>query len=266
MKLSGLQKLTEFFLDNLFDIVTILIAGYVVIRHQVRPYSPSDIGELSTWILAVLGLIAVSGLWERNRRLHRIEKISEESRDLVLRRLSGKVYARDFLLSGREPLSEILSSANTIFLAGITLTRTTREYMDVLRRRLAAGAHVRLILIDPTVNSVMEEMALRSMGETTPDYWRTRMGTVVEVIRVIGSIPDKKGKLELGYLPYIPSFGHVIVDPDEPHGFAIIEMYHHRSAEPNPTFHLRASDDHLWYNFFRRQYDILWASCRIEEI
>jgi len=266
MQPSRFQAFIEYLLDNLFDIVTIVVAGYLVIRHQIRPFAPSDIAELATWILAVLGLIAVSGLWDRNRRLHRIEKLSEESRDLVLRRLSGKVRAGDFFLSERQLSDKTFASATTIFLSGITLTRTTREYMYALGQRLIAGAYVRIIIVDPTVDSVLHEFALRSMGDTTAEYWRSRLQTVETVIDAIAKTPGSKGKLEIGYLPYTPSFGFVMIDPDEPHGFCFVELYHHKSAEPNPTFELQASDDSFWYGFFRRQYEILWNSCRVEQL
>lgn len=266
MEASRFQKSVEFVLDNLFDIVTILVAGYLVVRHQVKPFMPSDIGELATWILAVLGLIAVSGLWDRNRRLRRIERLSEEGRDLVLHRLSGKILAGDFFFSATQLSDKTFSSAATILLAGITLARTTREYMHVLGQRLVAGAHIRIIIIDPTKHSVMEVMASRSMGDTTPEYWRTRMQTVIAVIDAIANTPGSTGKVQIGYLPYIPSFGLVMIDPDQPHGSCFVELYHHRSAEPNPTFGLRVSDDPFWYKFFRNQYEILWNSCRIEDL
>lgn len=264
MTYQRLQKVIDFVLDNLFDIVTIGVAGYLIIRHEIRPFTPDDISELAVWILALLGLIAVSGLWDRHRRLRRIEKLLEESHALILRRISEKAYADDFFVSGKRLTDEFFSSATTIFLAGITLTRTTREFMHILGQRLVAGAHIRIIIIDQTKDSVMEVMAHRSMGNTTPEYWRTRMQTVEAVIEAIANTPGAKGKLEVGYLPYIPSFSLILIDPDASHAVCHVELYHHKSAEPNPAFEIRASDDPLWYQFFRRQYDILWNSCRIE--
>lgn len=265
MKPSRFQAFVEYLLDNLFDIVTIMMAGYLVIRHQVRPFAPSDIAELATWILAVLGLIAVSGLWDRNRRLQRIEKLSEESRDLVWRRLSGKVRAGDFFLPERRLSDQSFASATTIFLSGMTLTRTTREYAHVLSKRLAAGAYIRIIIVEPT-DMILRQLSLRSTGPGTSDYWHNRLQAVDALIHALAKMPDNKGKLELGYLPYLPSFGLVMIDPGESHGFCFVEIYQHKSAEPNPTFELRATDDPLWYKFFRQQFEILWKSCRIETL
>lgn len=263
MTYEKLQKVIDFVLDNIFDIITIGIASSLVIRHAVRPFTSADIGELAVWILSVLGLLAVSGLWDRHRRLRRIEKLTEESNALILRRISGKIYANDFFVSTKLT-DDVFSSANKILLAGITLTRMTREFMYALGQRLIAGAEIRLIIIDRAVDSVMETMVSRSMGETTADYWRTRMQTVEAVVEAIAATPGATGRLKIGHLPYIPSFGLIFIDPDESHAFCRVELYHHRSAELNPTFEIRASDDRSWYDFFRRQYDILWNSCRTE--
>ncbi|MBU1661603.1 MAG: hypothetical protein KKD28_09040, partial [Chloroflexi bacterium] len=57
---------------------------------------------------------------------------------------------------------------------------------------------------------------------------------------------------------------------DKPHGKIVVEIYHHRSVEPNATFTLKANQDIYWYVFFRNQFDWLWKSCeesgRVEHI
>ena len=254
----------EYILDNLFDVATVLIAGYIVIRHQIKPFAASDIAELATWILAVLGLIAVSGIWERNRRLTRIEKLSEESRDLVLRRLSGRARSSDFFISGKNITDSTFSSAMNIYVSGMTLTRMTREYMEPWGKRLVAGASIRIMILDSSKKDLLEELALRSAGTTTVEYWRNRLQTVETLVEIIAKTQGSKGKVELGRLPFIPSFGFTIADPDEQHGVCYVEIYHHKSAKPNPTFELSATKDSDWYKFFREQYEILWDSCRVQ--
>jgi len=134
-----------------------------------------------------------------------------------------------------------------------------------LGQRLIAGAAIRFIILEPNDN-LMQELVLRSFGETTADYWKTRLNTVATIVDVIAQTPGSTGKVELGYLPYIPSFGFTIIDIDEPHGVCFVEIYHHESAEPNPVFEVEASDDAYWYGFFRHQYEAMWKSCRIETL
>jgi hypothetical protein len=254
----------EYILDNLFDVATVLIAGYIVVRHQIKPFLAIDIAELATWILAVLGLIAVSGIWERNRRLTRIEKLSEESRDLVLRRLSGRVRSSDFFIPGKSISDSTFSSAMNIFVSGMTLTRTTREYMEPWGQRLIAGASIKIMILDSSNNDLLDELALRSAGTTDVEYWRNRLQTVEILVEIIAKTQGSKGKLELGRLPFIPSFGFTMIDPDEQHGICYIELYHHKSAKPNPTFELKPSQDPDWYKFFREQFELLWDSCHVQ--
>ncbi len=266
MKISSAHKAFEYFFDNLFDIITILIAGYLVVRHQVKPFGPDESSELLTWILAVLGLLAVSGLWERNRRLNRIEKVSTESRDLVLSKIKGTVTAKDFFIGNdKKPSEQNFSTASEIFLSGMTLTRTTREYVHILGERLKAGAYIKFMILEPKL-PLMEELVLRSFGDTTSEYWKTRIGTVVDLINVIAKTPGSKGKLVLGFLPFIPSYGFILLDQGQPHASCFIELYHHKSAISNPTFMLNPSEDPYWYKFFQEQFEIMWNSCRIVEM
>lgn len=261
MKQSRFQEFLEWLFDNLFDIVTILVAGLLVIRYQITPPTLDDIPAIVTWILGVLALIAISGLWERNRRLHRIEKLSEEGRNLALRYLNRKVYASDFFLSERHLTVKDLSSANTIYFVGMVLSRTTREFMYVLGQRLIAGAKIRFVVLDFESEMVLQQAFLQSFNAPI-EFWRDNLKTTETVIEAIAKTSNSTGTVELGYLPYVPAFGITLIDPDQSHGTCFVELYQHRSAEPHPTFEVRAVDDPYWYKFFQGQFDRLWESCR----
>lgn len=260
-----LRDFFEYLLDNVFDIATIVIAGYLVIRQQLQPSAITNFSELATWVLAVLGLIAVSGLWERNRKLRRIENVAQEGRDLILRRLAGKTYAKDFFLNEKPISDKTFASADVIYVSGITLTRTTREYMDVWAQRLIAGATIRVMILEPEDN-LLKELILRSSGETTVDFWKTKLQSSQFFVNFIAQTAGSTGKMELGYLPYIPSYGFVIVDPDKPNAHCFVELYHHKSTKANPTFELSRTNDAEWFQFFKDQFDTMWRSCRIDNL
>ena len=175
------------------------------------------------------------------------------------------VRAADFLTSQSSLPLQRLSSASTIYLSGFTLGRKTREYLRFLDERLRTGAAVRIMILDPK-QELLEECVVRSSGISSVDHWRKRLDSTASLVEVIASSPDITGSLELGYLPYLPAYGFSMVDPDTPDGIIVVELYHHRSTEDNPTFELRATRDGEWYNFFRRQFDLMWASCRVEKL
>jgi hypothetical protein len=265
MRPSRLRALVEYLLDNFFDILTILIAGYLVIRHQVQPFQNDEIAELATWILAVLGLIAVTGLWDRNRRLGRIEALAKESRDLIKHYVDERTHADDFFQPRNEISEQLFTAATTIYITGVTLGGASSAYANILRHRLVAGALIRIILIDPR-DSVLNVLISRSWAEVAPDYYPNRIKSVEAQFEYIARVPGNKGKMEIGHLPFHPSFGLVFIDPDEPHGICYVNIYPHKVPGPQPSFEIRASDDPIWYSFFRQQFDVLWSSCRIETI
>ena len=262
MHSSRLQALFEYLLDNLFDVVTILVAGYLVIRHQITPFTPDDSAELATWILAVLGLIAVSGLWDRNRRLRRIERLSQESYDLLLHHISGNIRASDFFIDEHHPLSEdIFVHSSEIVLAGITLERTLRSFMHILQQQLMEGTTIRVVLLEPE-ETLLQELAKKHWA--TADYWRNQIQISQELLKIIAGVPGRKGEITVGYLSFIPSFGFTIIDPELSHGMCRVNVYHHKTGDINPTFEIHKKEDPEWFEFFVNQFELEWSICRTE--
>jgi hypothetical protein len=256
------QNAFNYLLDNIFDILTIAAAAYVFIRHQFKPYGPNDIAELATWLTAVLGLIAVSGLWQQHRRLKVIETLSRKTHDIVAKRLTGPARSQDFFWpSDKAFTAQDLTQANDIYVVGMVLNRAVRSHMAMLSDRLAAGANLRFIILDWKNEPLMEVMPYRSIGSHSKEWWQGRIRQTEGYIEDIPVSNDHAGTLKVGYLPYFPSFGIWLIDPDKTHGQIHVEIYHHRTPEMNATFSLQAAEDSYWYSFFRKQFDVLWKSC-----
>ncbi|MCA9932981.1 MAG: hypothetical protein H6662_17425 [Ardenticatenaceae bacterium] len=173
----------------------------------------------------------------------------------------GQVLSEDFFLSGRPQINEYLSSASKIHLLGYSLSRTIRQYSGIFTERLFHEANIKVIIIDPEQEGILERMALESVA-ATPERWKSDLISTKALLNLISKNPANKGLLEIGYLPYTPSFGLIIIDPDSPTGICVVEIYHHHTPGPNATFVLNASDDKKWFDFFKQQYDSIWASCR----
>jgi hypothetical protein len=101
---------------------------------------PSIIGAAT---LAVLALLAASGLETR----HQSEEIGSRLERLAAE-VSGNVPADRFLTTRRPVLEVDVAAAADIRLVGVTLSRTVRDLLPVLDRRLRKGASVRVLVID----------------------------------------------------------------------------------------------------------------------
>ena len=267
-----LQKILVTTLDNLFDLATIVVAAILVVRYQLTPPLQQDVPDIIVGILAVLGLMAVSGLWERNRKLKRMERAIQETKEMVQQHLSDVVPAQKFFIQQKlhQLPDTIFEHATTIDIGGIVLGRTIREYTEVLRRRLRAGAEIRIMICDPDNSEVTHQMTLRLEEGFTADYWKERLESTLLYIKSIatssasvGENRVSQGSIKAGLLSFIPSFGMICLDRDSPHGVCYVEIYHHKSLSYGPAFVIYKEDDPVWYQFFVRQFDKLWNSARI---
>jgi hypothetical protein len=215
-------------------------------------------------------MMAISGLWERNRRLDKIEKLAQENHDLVLREYGKQAKAHNFFVSDENYLHQIsknrFDNAKQIYLSGMSLRRTIRTLQPVLEQRLIAGTNVRVIILDGRNLPLMEELSLRSAGAKKAKGWQEVIENVRDDIQtIVQRLPkNTKGRMEIGFLPYIPSFGTLLINPNEKsdtNKICYVELYHHRSTDTNPTFLLQSENDETWYKFFATQFDLLWKSC-----
>lgn len=137
------------------------------------------------------------------------------------------------------------------------LSRTLRDYSASLEERLRVGAKVRIILMDPA-STAPDQAVLRSKGVSSRQFY---IDTLRPTLERVGMLANASDKIELGLLPYKPAFGLVVIDPDEPYGRIIVEMYPHHSDSFAPTFELRPDRDPHWYKHFREQFENLWNGC-----
>jgi hypothetical protein len=142
-------------------------------------------------------------------------------------------------------------------LGGAVLGRTLRDYSASSEERLRVGAKMRIILMDPS-STAPDQAVLRSKGVSSRQFY---IDTLRPTLERVGMLANASEKIELGLLPYKPAFGIMVIDPDEPYGRIIVEMYPHHTDSFAPTFELQPGCDPHWYKYFRDQFDSLWSGC-----
>lgn len=210
--------------------------------------------------LGTLALLALSGLGSR----HQVEDLEAAIGKLttgVNEAIHHDVPVDKFLAVKAPALEEYLHNASDVRLVGVTLSRTVRDLVGTLDRRLRDGAALRVMVIDPDGSAPLEAVA-RTRGVTDPAYYRPRISSTIDTLAMLESLPGTAGRIEVRLLPFVPAFGMYLIDPLTENGRVYVELYQHRSLEPNPCFGLRAERDGRWYRFFVNQFDILWESAR----
>jgi hypothetical protein len=219
-------------------------------------FSVVSIKVVGAATLAVLALLAASGLATR----HQSEEVDSRL-DQLAAAMSGDVPADRFLKTRMPALDADIAAAADIRLVGVTLTRTVRDLLPNLDRRLRKGASIRVLVIDGDSPARTEAVA-RSRGADSPDFYQHRLASTIDLLGVLASAAPDEVALQLRVLPYVPTFGMCIIDPAEPYGRIHVEIYQHQTIEQNPSFILRADRDSPWYQLFAQQFETLWDSAR----
>jgi hypothetical protein len=242
---------------NLEIYLTILISIVISILSVLNVVNT---GIVATITLATLSLLALSTINNREQ-ISVFQKQVETLSTSVDEKVLENIRASSFFVAEQPRYDEKLEKAKKIDIAGATLTRTVTNHLGIFEHRLKEGAHIRLIIIDPQSDAV-KQAALRSYGVQGDSFYRDRIKPTIDLLNILASLPQQKGKLELRFLPFMPSFGLKLIDPDSIDGNIVVEIYQHKSLEPNPTFMLDGNRDEKWYRFFQNQFEVLWSSSR----
>lgn len=237
-----------------FDLYIVVMVAIAVAVLGI--FGVVDARILAASTLAVLGIMATSGLASR----HQVEDVKAALERLAATE-SGNIPAERFLSARQPALDSDVATATEIDLVGVTLTRTIRDMLPVLDRRLRAGARVRVLLVDIDSEANVEAVS-RSRKADAPDFYRSRISSTVDLLRVLASSSPGEESLQLRLLPFVPTFGMCAADGKDAHGRIYVEMYQHRTLEPNPSFNLRADRDGRWYALFAGQFETMWESAR----
>ena len=243
--------------NNLEIYVTTLVSLALALLGVFDVVAPPVVAAAT---LGTLALLALSSLGSRHQ-VQDLRRSMETLTEAVNNAIPDDLPAHRFLAVKAPELHDELRGAGDIRLVGVTLGRTVRDLARTIERRLRAGATVRVVVIDPDGSAPIDAIE-RTLGVTSPELYRPRIKSTIEILDNLAAESGGSGRIEVKLLPFVPAFGMYLIDPDEQDGRVYVEIYQHRSREPNPCFQLKAERDGHWYKFFVNQFDVLWDSAR----
>lgn len=247
----NIEKIFWFLIENGVTMLTIFFASYVIAVAQTSKLSTE---VLLQWILAILGLIAISELIERVRKLRRIEDTGNKTLKAIQNKFSDKPKSDDYFMKRLPPLEPYFTKAKDIRLSGYSLQRTIRENIHVFSKRLQEGATIQILLVDP------EEKKDRKSGN------HSSMVTL-HSIEWLKEQSQGNGKIELKFIKEKPHYNIVAIDPTEESGIMFVEFFPQRwVTDGRPRVELTSSRDSYWFKYFIEQYEAIWEDYKIEEL
>ena len=238
-----------------FDLVVTLAVSLTV--GVLGMLNVADPAILAGATLATMGVVATGTLSAR-LQMRGLATTGAELAELARRHLTEPAPA-DRLLSVSTSAADLdLSGASDIGIVGVTLNRTIRNHLAALRQCLHRGGTVRIAVIDPRGDVVLEA-ARRSTVPGSPEIFTHRLLPTLDLLGELAATPGP-GRVEVRLLDFVPAFGLLAVDPGEPHGRLHVDLYSHILGGREPALALRAARDPICYQHFLAEFDQIWAS------
>ena len=252
-----IESIFWFTIENGPTILTIGFAGYVIALAQTTALSTE---VMLSWILAILGLLAISELVERLSKLRRLEEMSRKTLKVIESKFGERGSADDFFMSRLPSIRSHIEKALDIRLCGVVLQRTTRENLDVFAKQLKEGASIKIMVLDP--NSSAARRLIKPGTNITMDTVQANSQITIQNLKWLAKLPESKGTVELRFIDEDLYFNVLAFDPDKEYGTIFVEFYPQRWAlGSRPRIELNVRRDGTWFNYFKNQFDKLWEDC-----
>ncbi len=230
--------------ENIDLYVTLLVA-IVLTFLNVLGIAPQS--WLIPLTLAVLGLLTVTILGNRQRLDALLEKMPQQSQNSLL----IDEFPAD--------MPERIQNSSELWMLGISLSNTLIKFYQVFEKQLKRGGRIKVLLIDPEGTSCgMSASAL--YPSATVDQNRMLINRSLELLYELEK--STQGKLEIRVIDYALSFGGVLVNPSLADGTMYLRLYTFQTPMPKMLLH---SQDRRWWGIFTEQYQRLWEKAQVWE-
>ncbi|GAA4064803.1 hypothetical protein [Streptomyces shaanxiensis] len=206
---------------------------------------------ITSGILTVLALVGFSLLRMRMQG----ERINKSLTEISARPSADSFFSK---VDDRDEIREMISSSREVWLHGWTLGIHLISYAEEIRRAVARGLHVKILIIEPNspaMSIAASEAENHSAGELSSNLEANLRRLVAPIA---GSVA---GRLEIRTLSHVPHNTVIASDPSAENGKIVMRIATFRADHwQRPTFTVTRQNDPGWYEFFKDQFDKKWGS------
>jgi hypothetical protein len=236
-------------IDNIMSVVTIVTAATLVLfpmfGGSVGPQASASI------ITALLGLVALTNMIERESRLSQVQAAVAEVRQLLNDRQRTTLFDND-----RLPHPDtLLEGASEVFVAGAHSFNLLTRDPDRWREWLRNGKRIKVILQNP-YNKGLRYLTIPAHAYNYETYNRNTKGVIAELEGLSAAGPGMQIRLS----DTCPTQGIVIIGGQNGARCIIVALYIPGCGSANrPTMILtRERDQQLFELFYEKYYVHLW--------
>jgi hypothetical protein len=223
--------------ENIDVYVTIVVALVIAVLNLIGLVPSSNLTSL---VLAVLGLLAIGGLATRSRL--------DQLRDAIVQ--SGPMRT-EF----PDSFAADLAKSGELWLVGVSRRSFINTYFHQLADRLRAGHEVRVLLVRP--GSAGAQLAEGRWPTKLPGVMDRSIEASLAVLA--GLHASAGGRLHVRLTEQELSFGAVYTNPNTSSARLYLEYYAYKTRVDTQLRMMLSRRDGAWLDHFREQLDELWA-------
>jgi hypothetical protein len=156
-------------------------------------------------------------------------------------------------------LPDLLTGVRDLRIYGPTAINVLAHTGEIERAVLSRGGTVRIVVqrLDP-----VQLGHIATQLDAGLDLEKTLRASYA-ALRRLAVRPGFDHRL----LAFSPGFSMIIVDPDEPHGFAIVELHGFADDSVNDRMHMRISKAAAphWFRYWTGRFEAIWLAARPDE-
>lgn len=205
----------------------------------------SDVKTMTAVVVALLAVLAFSQIKSR-RLLEQVRNATRGGPDAV--------FSKDFPIE----MIRLRERAQDVLLIGDARTRTVQGLLTEMTAILKAGGRVRVMVVDPADEALVEATSRRVGHHLGADRMRGRIMTTLDELTTLRSRVG--GRLEIRVSSSVPTAGFNCLDTNGRHGLVSVQHYEYRpDREATPIFTLQPQDG-AWYQHFVDEAERLWTA------
>lgn len=212
----------------------------------------SGISSLAQLASLTLGLLAALSLSQIRSR-HQVASIVKLQRTGSL-----SLMTTDF----SPELSQRRCTATDVLLIGISMSRVVHGFpRDDLRRVLLRGGRIRVLLLDPSNEELLTQVARRYRPSFSRQHLKARISGVLDEL---ASLRDgTSGSLEIRVAPFAPAAAFTVIDAGTARGYLVVQHYEHKPAEEAAPIISLERKDGFWFSHFLAEAERMWADATL---
>jgi hypothetical protein len=157
-------------------------------------------------------------------------------------------------------VGEYLTDLDELYVLAINSRRLVTNHYGILQGRLAQGATIRFLLVDPDGDTI-PVIARRNFVYREPEQLREAIRSTLDNLTQLRSDQLKKGTIETRVFSYAPAFSMIAINPRDSDGKILVSLYPYSvPPESNPSFWIEKTNGGEWYEFFLKQFDMMWET------